>query len=315
MDFKSNSKDANARKASSPSSATDNQDLPDLLGLILTSSADRKADATAATDSPIDTSGNFLTRSLDSWFGNSRPVKKAERRVHSRVSANRQRGSSLMEVMISMGLSVVVSMSAVQLLGNTMGHSSKVIQSTQLSHALRASMHVITRDVRRAGYTANAMWCMANTVCVPDLTVDLPLGGSFDMPGAIVIDDNDDCIIFQLDRNHDGTVSADEYGAYRRSVSGNVGILETWTGDSAPDCDAGHASWTPVTERELVDIVAFSLDTNDSFDEVVATDLLGNSTTQRVRRVHVSITGELINDDAVRLHIEDTIDVRNDIVL
>jgi hypothetical protein len=65
----------------------------------------------------------------------------------------------------------------------------------------------------------------------------------------------------------------------------------------------------------MIDISGFTVDDSGSFDEVVSSDLLGNSTTQRIRRIRLLLTGRLVRDGEVNETIETTVDVRNDILM
>ena len=227
----------------------------------------------------------------------------------------RQHGMSLVELLVAAGLSMIVSGTAVILMGNAMGTSSRVIQATQLSNEVRTALQMMSRDVRRAGYTSSAMWCLANTVCLPDATINLPLGGSFTMPGGITINGTNDCFRYELDRDHDGNVTGSESGAYRRRTVAGIGVIEMWVGTNTPNCTGTDVDWVQVTDPQVTDITTFTVDDDQSFDEVVAVDLLGNTTTQRVRRIRMSITGRLRADAQFEETAVDTIDVRNDILL
>lgn len=246
---------------------------------------------------------------------------KQRARRPARRLPGRQRGMSLVEVMVGLTLSMMVSGTAITVMGNTLGSGSQVIQSLHLSQDLRRSLQIMTRDVRRAGYTAGAMWCIGNTVCLPDATVNLPvdaslpLTGSFVMPSGITIDPANDCFSFELDRNHDGTVTAGEHGAYRRVSRFGVGVLEMWLGAGAPDCDSISGEWVAMTDLQVVDVTWFNVDDDLSYSEVVSVDLLGNTTSQRVRRIRLQVEGRLLAASSFTERIEDIIDVRNDELL
>lgn len=258
--------------------------------------------------------GSKGTRHRDGAKRHPRGMQSLPQRIHPR-------GLSLIELLIAVFLGTVMSVAAIQLLASTSGAATSVLQSIRLSQDLRGAMQIMTRDIRRAGYSASAMWCLGNTVCLPDATVDLPvdatlpLTGSFTLPAGISINADNDCFTFELDRDQDGTVTDEEHGAYRLSVRAGTGLLEMWTGQSAPDCDANSNLWAPLTDPNVVDVTEFSVDDDASFSEVVAVDLLGNTTTQRVRRVRLQLQGQLIADANFTQRLEDIIDVRNDILL
>lgn len=241
--------------------------------------------------------------------------------VVSKIFFARQRGIALTEVMIAALLSLVVSATAINLISSSMGNHARIIDDTRLANELRHTMQMMARDVRRAGYTSAAMWCLAGTVCVPDASVNLPVGaslplvGSFELPGGIHVAASGDCFTFETDRDQNGTISPDEYGAYRRRVADGVGVMEVWLGQSAPDCIATDPDWVALTDNERVNVISFQVDDDQSLQEVVSTDLLGNTTSQRIRRVRLRLQAQLVADPDFEQYLETTIDVRNDIML
>jgi len=245
---------------------------------------------------------------------------------HSRLFATAlQRGTTLVEMLIAMLLSLIVSVTAVLSLSNSLGTNSQLLHYTLLSNELRKSMQLMSRDVRRAGYTAGAQWCLANTLCLPSTTIalpeplgildPLPLLESIELPNGIEISESGECFTFELDRDQDATIGNGDFGGYRRVVEDNVGVLMTWMGGDTPNCNDVSDSWAPVTNPNVIDISAFTVNDSGSFDEVVSTDLLGNNTTQSVRRIWIQITGQLVGDANVNETIETTIDVRNDMLM
>jgi hypothetical protein len=229
------------------------------------------------------------------------------------------------EILIALLLSSIVSASAILMFSSSMHSNSRLMQYTLLSNELRTSIQMMSRDVRRAGYTAGAQWCLANTLCQPGTTIDLPeslaildplpLLENIELPAGIQISDAGDCFVFELDRDQDATINDGDYGGYRHSESDSVGVLLTWIGTTAPDCALNSDSWAPVTNPAMIDISGFTVDDSGSFDEVVSSDLLGNSTTQRIRRIRLLLTGRLVRDGEVNETIETTVDVRNDILM
>ena len=71
-------------------------------------------------------------------------------------SFKKQAGVSLVEAMIALALSMIVVASMVAVMANSMGTATRIIEMSQLTDELRNSMSMMTRDVRRANYSANA---------------------------------------------------------------------------------------------------------------------------------------------------------------
>lgn len=224
--------------------------------------------------------------------------------------AHRQAGFTLMETMISIALSLVVTSAMVVLMANSMGTATRIIQMTQLTDQLRNTMSMLTRDIRRANYSANAAYCYANSVCGEP-------GGQAEQFADIDVTDGS-CVLFGLDRDWDGNAAADDAGGFRLVTAGGVGRIEMWVGDNDPDCGAADdQDWVAVTDPDFVDITEFVVDDTASFNGCVVGES-GSTTTQFTRQIQVRLTGALVRNDGdpfpITRRIEDVIKVRNDMI-
>jgi len=220
----------------------------------------------------------------------------------------RQRGASLMEVLIAMSVSLVVTAAMVALMANSLGTTGRIIKMTKLSDDMRTTMQMMSRDVRRTSYNSNSMYCYANRDCGSD--------GAATLAADITINGTNDCFTFLTDRDHDGDSTENAAGGFRRVTTLGVGVIEMWTGDEAPDCDvdAGTDSWVQVTNPENMDIFAFTVDDDLSY----ALEIFNDGTTslsQRVRKIRMNMRGRLVVDNTIIRRIEDVIAVRNDLLL
>jgi prepilin peptidase dependent protein B len=222
----------------------------------------------------------------------------------------RQAGFTLMETMISIALSLVVTSAMVVLMANSLGTASRIIQMTQLTDQLRNTMSMLTRDIRRANYSANAAYCYANSECGEP-------GGSAEQFADIDVTDGS-CVLFGLDRDWDGNAAADDAGGFRLVTDGGVGRIEMWVGDNGPDCAAGNdQDWVAITDPDFVDITEFLVNDAASFDGCVVGEA-GSTITQFTRQIQVQLTGALVRNDndpfPITRRIEDVIKVRNDMI-
>jgi type II secretory pathway component PulJ len=198
-------------------------------------------------------------------------------------------------------------------MANSLGTASNIIQMTQLTDELRNAMSMMSRDLRRANYSAHAAYCYANSDCGSD--------GSATQAADLAIDpDTRDCLVFNLDRNQDGDAATDNAGGVRyRLTADGIGYLEIWVGDAAVDCDAlpdraDEADWVAVTDPGFVDVTTFLVDDSESFSSTLVEEG-GAVLTQRSRQVRLALEGRLIRDGRINRRIEDVIKVRNDIFL
>jgi prepilin peptidase dependent protein B len=249
-------------------------------------------------------------------------------RAPARIAAGdapgqRQAGVTLLEALISLALSTVVIIGMVVLMGNSMGTTNRITQMAQLNDELRNVMSLVTRDVRRANYSAASVLCYGNAGCGEyDKTRQQ---GSATAVGDMVVDT--DCLIFQLDRAGTGDATDDSKGGFRLIDDEGVGVVQMWVNAAAavPGCDDADdaAGWLAVTDPNIVDIVAFTVTDANSYEKDIFQEGGESSFTQRQRELDVLIEGELIleqrmgwvagtNDQMIRRQVRDTIIARND---
>ncbi len=220
----------------------------------------------------------------------------------------RQAGAGLMEVMVAMSISLIVTAGMVALMANSLGTTTRIVKMTKLSDDMRIAMQLMTRDVRRSSYNANSMLCYANENCGTD--------GALTAAADITINGAGDCFTFLLDRDHDGDATENDAGGFRRVTSGGVGVIEMWTGGSTPNCAsaAGATGWVEITNPDNMDIFAFSVDENLSYTKVIKDDGV-NTVSQKIRKLRMNMRGRLVMDNTIVRRMEDVINVRNDLLL
>lgn len=219
----------------------------------------------------------------------------------------RPAGFTLIEMLVAMAVGLVAVLAMAQLMANTLGTSTRTVKMTNLTQQLRSTLQLMSRDVRRASYSSDAILCYANIDCGSD--------GSLSLPGDIGYNAASNCFTYQHDRNHDGNATNDGAGGFRLAQSGSVGVLEMWTGTSAADCTSGSSDWLAITDPEIVNVYQFQVDDDASYSEVIDVDGSGSDVLQKVRKVRMRLGGRLIFDPQIFRVVEETIRVRNDLVL
>ncbi|MDT8320958.1 MAG: hypothetical protein RQ826_10580 [Xanthomonadales bacterium] len=217
----------------------------------------------------------------------------------------RLRGYSLMELMVATGLSLVVTLTMLGLMSNSLASTARLIKMTKLTDDMRITLQMMTRDVRRSNYTADSVLCFAN----PDCAVD----GTITWAGDVLIATEGNCFVFQLDRNFNGDMTDNAAGAFRRTIHNGVGAIEMWVGNSVPDCRLDDANWMLVTDPDDIAITAFSVDDQLSYSEVIWDDGDGTQFQQKVRKLRFSMSGQLIADASITRNIENVIKLRNNL--
>lgn len=220
----------------------------------------------------------------------------------------RQAGVTLMETMIALALSTVVTTAMVVLMGNSMGSATRIIDMTQLSDELRNVMSMMARDVRRANYSVNSIYCYGNPDCATDGS---PVSQLID----VQISNDRTCFTYQLERDQDSDTDTDA-GGFSLVVENAAGYMKMWKGGGSPTCsdadDPNNADWVAVTDPNVFDITLFQVLDGASFTRTSAG--VSGTTTARQREIQLIIQGELQSDASVNRRIEDIIRVRNDYV-
>ena len=240
---------------------------------------------------------------------------------------------TLIEAMVGVVVGLIVSGAMLAMMGNTLGTSTRTIEMARLSQELRSVLQLVTRDVRRSSYNAEAIRCFSNIDCGSD--------GTFanGLPGDITINETNDCLMFEMDRNHDGDPTNDPPGGFRLASIDGIGRVQMWTGTGETTCNSTHSSWVNVTNPDLIDVQQFEaclkIDSSDtkcngllpdgtgdpsvpdelSFSDVVEDDGLGKLTLQRTRKLYLRVGAQIINDEAITKTLVDVIRVRNDIII
>lgn len=224
----------------------------------------------------------------------------------------KQAGATLMEVLVAMTISLIATAAMIAMMSNSLGTTTRIIQMTKLTDDMRVVMQMMTRDVRRSSYNAQARLCYANHDCGTDTS------------GLTVADDvqinlAENCFTFLTDRDHDGNSTEDGAGGFRHVVPDPVsgsGVIEMWTGNNSPDCGSlpGSPGWVQITDPEKMDIFFFRVDDDQSYEQEIVNNgsIIVN---QRVRKIHIDMSGQLVFDNSIRRQIEDVVDVRNDMLL
>jgi prepilin peptidase dependent protein B len=209
---------------------------------------------------------------------------------------NFETGFGLIELMISITVGMIVTASIGHLFGQTIKLNSSALTMARLNQDLRATMSIMTTDIRRAGYWGQSEMGIGGGAVNPftqgsnEITVS-ELGGEA----------MNSCITYTYDYNDDGVVDSDEKRGFRL----NSGILEMATQDA--DCST-NINWEPVSDPNVVTIAALTFTPN--FQSI---DIDGdNNADITIKEVGVYLTGQLAADSGVRRTLLETVRVRNE---
>jgi prepilin peptidase dependent protein B len=211
-------------------------------------------------------------------------------------------------MMISVVLSMIVVLGSINLYISIIGSGKNINQRNRLTEELRAIAGTVTKDVRRAGYWAadpntDDLWENPFTTGSNDLTLDELVGEA-----------GNSCVLYSYDLNidgdvDDGSVDPNERFGFRL----NDGAVQMFTTGTL-SCNDG--TWETITTPDLtISALAFSLSQtciDIGTEAVEACPCASGDTCQHVRRVNVSLTGQLANDANVTESLVESIRLRND---
>lgn len=218
------------------------------------------------------------------------------------ANTHAQHGFGLVEMLVSIALSLMAVTVMVILMANTLGTGSETIQMARLSQELRASIQLMSRDLRRANYHSGFLNCFGNFDCRNDLGIAAYVN-------TININAAGNCFWYWLDRDGDADLSDDAVGGFRYSTVEGTGVLQMRiAGNAAADCD-DETGWELITDPDTIDITAFNISNADSYTE----NLTSAGDVQTVEKIRLTINGRMASNPAVQRQIQDLILVRNDI--
>lgn len=208
-----------------------------------------------------------------------------------------QGGLSLLELMIALAISTIVSLAMVGLMANTMGTGSETIKMTRLTHEMRTAMQLMTRDLRRANFHTNTDLCFGNVACNPDSTK---------IKAIVPVTAN--CFRYYYDRAGNGSL---DIGMFQRYTRNSVNLMQMTTLDNATNtCGSDWGTALDITDPDIIDVTAFTISSADSYTEVISE----SGDTQQVSKIRLTMTASLRNPARgipITRTIEDLVYVRN----
>jgi prepilin-type N-terminal cleavage/methylation domain-containing protein len=202
------------------------------------------------------------------------------------IAHARQRGFSLVEMMVALVLGLIVTGAVLALVVAIIHSNRQTLQSTRLNQELRATLAVIASDLRRA-----------RSVQDPLTTVALPGGNPYQAISASMPAPDAGCLLYGYDADEDKDgASESRWHILRRATAADGSsrvVLLSFSPDPPADCAAGG------TEIPL------------GSDQVDITRLVVSPVTTAadagvVREFTVTLTGQLIDGEAGLSGVERT---------
>lgn len=213
----------------------------------------------------------------------------------------RQRGLSLVELMVGVAIGLFVVAGATLLVSNQLGDNRRLLLETQIQQDLRATADIIVRDLRRSGYWGAAesgVWHGgAVAVATNPYTAVSPAAS-----GVAATEVN-----FGYSRGvENGTLDATDQSGFRLTN----GVIEML---------AGGGGWQALTDATTLRITGFQVVVNTQ--EVLlacfqncAAGAVNCPPRQTLREVAVLISGSAANDASIQRSVRSNVRLRNDVI-
>jgi prepilin peptidase dependent protein B len=215
------------------------------------------------------------------------------------MTSLKPKGFTLIELMVALVINALIFIFLIGIFANNLTHYNLTLNTNRLNQQLEEIMQIMTFDIRRAGYWANA----SNNIATNTNTN--PFQSS---SGGTDIAINGSCITFTYDHNSNGTLpgvnstSDDERYGYRL----NGIYIQTRPWGANFNCGASANAWENMNDSTItITTLTFTLNsstittgpgaqgiTERSVDIVLTGKLTSNPTITKTLRQHVRINND-----------------------
>ena len=226
--------------------------------------------------------------------------------------STRNRGFTLIELMVSLVLGLVVIGGVMGVFMSTYQANSQNIKAIRLNEEMRAVVSLMSRDIRRAGgktidWTTTAWYVTANPMSTATAWVVSKQTGAPD----------NSCIRLAYSISATGTANTNRFG-YRLDPA--TGAIKTYRHDTAANWSCNGA-WESITDENIawIQSLSFTVTTEPGLTGVevrtVIVNLRAGTHTRSTEPSKNLTAADCSNVDVVCRQIQEKIRVRNDAVL
>jgi prepilin peptidase dependent protein B len=225
-----------------------------------------------------------------------------------RLGSN-QRGLGLVELLISATIGLFLLAGLTDFLGRSLITAGRNFQDARLTQDLNAAMELMTRDLRRAGYSSAAQGTLtASDAAANPFTQDAVAGagdGGINLTTA-------GCVLYAYDlpNTQNGTRDSTE----RLGFKLQGGVVQAGTGVTTCTAVTG---WQPVTDPAMSEITLLNFEYLDGTGAVANPQQpfaasTGAAWVVCTRLIQLTLTGRLVNNPTVTRTLTHSVRVRND---
>ncbi len=230
------------------------------------------------------------------------------------------RGFSMVELLVALVAGLIIVGTATTLYVSIIRANATSVQLSSLNLGMQGLLDVMERDIRRAGYFANATLNLqrdatGNPVIAPtdrtamfSLTVSAGSTTLQDLQQVTVTDPLYDCILLRYDANDDGTIAgSNEILGYRFKNAARGLEFQQWAtvADqlSSPSQCADDDGWNNISQDGQVQLTAVTFAINPAS---------GFSSPTGQRTITISMIGQSQQKPALSLTLQRQVRIRND---
>jgi type IV pilus assembly protein PilW len=216
------------------------------------------------------------------------------RHFDRRRSGRRQRGLSLVEMMVGVAVGLFVVAGATTLASTQMVENRRLLLETQVQQDLRAAADIISRELRRAGYDTypEAM------VWSPDAGASAPSANS---KAGLALGQGSDVVTYRYDRPSAPALASFGYQLDNNTIKQRIGAaVQDLTDPRALRVTAFNVALQPVGSEQLACPRLCNDGSQDCWPTLALTDAV------------VTITGEAVSDATVARTVTSRVRLRND---
>jgi len=243
------------------------------------------------------------------------PSRRTSGRPGKTPQARRQHGVGLVELLIAAAIGLFLLAGLTDFLSRSLVASGRNLQDARLTQDLNVAMDLITRDLRRAGYSSAAQGATAAAAAPPNpFTANTPAAAAGTNDGGINLA-TAGCVLYAYDlpASQDGNLNVAERLGFRLQA----GAVQA--GTSATSCNDG--TWQAVTDPSVSTVTVLTFQYLDGIGGVAAPQLpfvaatgvaAGVTWAVCTRLIQVTLTGQLQGDPNVTHTLTQSVRVRND---
>lgn len=221
----------------------------------------------------------------------------------------RQQGMSLVELMVATAIGLFIMVGSISLFITNLGNMRRLNVEARINQDMRATMELITRDLRRAGYWANSV---SGTIATGTNNVTTSNVYAAVTPGAYVSGtSNATKIAYNFARDANDVLNNEEQFGFQL----NLGVIEMQTSTTS--------GWQPITDGDLINISTFTItpvETRLPVGDICMKPCAAGSVspegtacpTLTVREYNVLLRGSSKTDTKVTRELRSSVRVRND---